>query len=347
VISNIVYLNELVHLHLRDDLYQGLQIWSNLFDQYLQAWDIKGCYQLLREIRRLDPSTEAGSIAYFLNKTAQGTLAAQTRNWETAIRVYEALLEITPEENFGWTLSNLGNVYYLSNEYNKALETYSRALDEYDKLSDSSGQARVLINLGSIYRDMGEIKKAIQSLERASQIIPDEDRETKAINLVNWASALQVSDDLVLAEEKYLQALQCLNQFHAPHLLAQVLGNIGTLYIATGNPTKALEYLLQDLTLHQQLDDLPGQGETLNNLGLAYSRMKEIDKALYFYTQSAQIRNDLGDVKGELTTWSNYLIAVINNSGPIPIEVLQKAKELAVKMDDIQTVNWLESFETG
>lgn len=347
MIPKIAYLNELLHQYLQDDPQQGLQTWSDLFDRYLQVWDIKSCYRLLREIRRMDSNTDAGNLAYLLNKTALGTLAAQTRDWKKAIRVYEELLIITPEENIGWTLSNLANIYYLANDYNKALDNYSKALNEYEKLGDSNGRARVLVNLGSIYRDMGDIQKALESLDAASHLIAKDDPETGIIILVNWAMVLQVSGNLALAEEKYLQALHNLNKFKAPRLLAQALGNIATLYIAKGDPIEAIEYLLRDLAIHQQLGDLVGQGETLNNLGLAYSRMGEIDKALHFYAQSAQIKKDVGDVKGELDSWSNYLVVAIKNNQVIPVEIHQRATTLAKNAGDEHAITWLESIKTG
>lgn len=347
MISRIDYLNELLHHYLRNDAEQGLQLWAELFDQHLQAWDIKGCYQLLREIRRLDLDSGLGQLAFSLNKTSQAILAAHIRDWETAIRLYEGLLEVTPRENLAWTLSNLGNIYYLANYHDRALDTYCKALERYELAGECTGQARVLVNLGSIYRDMGKIRQALESLERASEIVPEGDWEIKAINLANWASALQVSGELHRAEEKYLQALQILDRFEAPHLLAQTYGNLATLYIAQAEPEQAIEYLLRDLSLHQELGDLGGQAETLNNLGLAHSKIGELERAFHFYEESAHIKKDLGDMGGELSTWNNYLIAAARNNYPIPHQVVERAKLLAKTANDEQKLSWLKSLRIG
>jgi tetratricopeptide (TPR) repeat protein len=343
VISRTIYLNELLHHYLSYDLEQGLEMWSNLFDRSLEVWDLSGCHQLLREIRRLDPSTEAGMVAFLLSKTSQGMLAAVTGDWEKAIRTYTSLLSIVPEENLGWVLSNLGNIYYLAKDFDNALRSYSGALQEYRKTNNTAGEAKVFVNLGGIYREMGNIQSSIQNSEAASQLIPEADIETRIINLSNWAGALQVSGNLSLATNKYQEALKLLEQYDALHLKAQVLGNLGILYIDQDNPADAIPYFLEDLSLHQQFEDIVGQAETLNNLGLAYNRTGETKKALHCYQQSAEIKSGLGDAKGELLSWSNYLIACMNHQ-PIPAGVLSRAKQLALGLQDEQTMNWLESL---
>lgn len=347
MISKNAYLSELLHLYLRDDPQQGLELWSNLFDQSLQAWDLSKCHQLLREIQRLDPSTEEGSIAYVLSKTSQGMLAAFTGEWEQAVRLYTALLTIVPEDNRGWVLSNLGNIYYLAKDYSSALNSLGEALQEYGRANNASGLAKVFVNLGGIYRETGDIQNAISCLESASQLIPEEDIETRIINLANRAGALQVSGDLAAAEEKYQQAPSYLQQYDAPHLQAQILGNLGILYVDKGDSIGAIEYFLQDLMLHQELDDPTGQAETLNNLGLAHNRTGKTDKALYCYRQSAEIKKSIGDPKGELVSWSNFLIASLDHDHQVPKDVFFRVKQLATELNDMQTIHWLENIEPG
>jgi len=345
VIPKTVFLLELLYHSLNNDPEQGLQIWSNMFDQALQSWDIKGCYQLLREIRRLDLNTAAGQIASMLSKTAQGTLAAQVRDWETAVQIYKKLLTVVSEESLGWIVSDLGNIYYLSGDFENALQCYAQALEAYERTEDAVGLVKVWNNLGTIYRDLGDIPQALQNFKKASSLIPEHDLETKSINLANWASVLQVAGRLDEAEEKYLQALACLQQIQAPHLLAQILGNVGTLYIAKNIPAKAIEYLSQDLAFHQQLGDLGGQGETLNNLGLAYGKNGNIKDALHCYVQSAQIKQGLLDVPGELGVWKNYLIAVRDHALPVSADILQRVKMLMDSSGDTQAPPWLENLK--
>jgi hypothetical protein len=45
------YLIEYLHQALDQDLLDGLQAWSTMFDQLLEGWQIPDCQQLLREVK--------------------------------------------------------------------------------------------------------------------------------------------------------------------------------------------------------------------------------------------------------------------------------------------------------
>ena len=52
--------------------------------------------------------------------------------------------------------------------------------------------------------------------------------------------------------------------------LAATLNNIGLVYRATGNPTKALEYYEQALPIWEEVGDRYGESITRYNLGMVY-----------------------------------------------------------------------------
>lgn len=343
MVAPSVYLNELLYIQLSENPSVGLQLWSNLFDRFLQQFDLSGCNQLLREVRRFDLESEFGVTVFILYKTSKGTLAAQTGDLKMAARMYESVLSVLPVEEAGWVLMNLGNVYYLAKQFEQALHFYSQSREVYEKLEFLPGVAKVLINEGCVLRDCGKQTDAINLFEEASALIPVDDIETQVINLSNWANALHVVGKLDEAANKYQQVLRLLAQTAAIHLQAQITGNLGVLYLDQGNLEKAIEFLEQDLSIQTTLGDFLGQAETLNNLGITYRKVGKISQALDCYLRSAEIRNGSGDKLGELTNLRNYVIASHAQKLLVPEPILTRAIQLATQLDDTETIQWLQT----
>jgi tetratricopeptide (TPR) repeat protein len=346
MIPSSVYLGELLHLWLEEFPGRGLQLWSNLFDQTLQRWDIPGCNQLLRELRRLDTETETGLIAYVLHKTGKGTLAAHTGDLETSARIYESVLPVLPKEETGWVLMNLGNVHYLSRQFDQALQFYAQAKAVYEKINFLPGLAKVITNMGCIQRDNGDTDSALGLFQQAFPLIPDGDIETQIINLSNWANTLHISGNMNEAEVKYHQALQIWGQVDAPHLQAQITGNLAMLYLDMGYMEQAIDFLSRDLSIQYELGDFVSQAEALNNLGIAYRKSGQVDLALECYQRSAEIKSSLGDKLGELTILRNYIIVASQQTLPIPKPILVRAVHLAKEIEDDETLQWLQNISS-
>ncbi len=83
-----------------------------------------------------------------------------TSNQETqAITHLEAEVTANPDNFQLWT--KLGNLYYDTNQPQKAIGAYTRSLDLH------SGDANILTDLGVMYRHTKQPKKAIESFDKA------------------------------------------------------------------------------------------------------------------------------------------------------------------------------------
>src|SRR5262249_42218426 len=85
---------------------------------------------------------------------------------------------ITPGEAV--TLNNIGIVYNLLEEKQKALEYYNKALSIFRNLSDHRMEARTLYNIGMVYDSLGEKQKGLDNYFQAlpnSQIVRDRTNE--------------------------------------------------------------------------------------------------------------------------------------------------------------------------
>jgi cytochrome c-type biogenesis protein CcmH/NrfG len=76
-----------------------------------------------------------------------------------AILNLEAEVTQNPDNYNAWT--QLGHLYFDSNQYNKAIGAYTKSLELH------SGDANLLTDLGVMYRRSGDSAKAIESFDKA------------------------------------------------------------------------------------------------------------------------------------------------------------------------------------
>jgi len=85
------------------------------------------------------------------------------KKYGDAIVGYTKLLELQPNDPGSWF--NLGNAYFLKEEYTKALSIYQQLLVHHP------GDQMLLYNIGETYAHMDQLHKAIEYFEQAPQMI--------------------------------------------------------------------------------------------------------------------------------------------------------------------------------
>ncbi|WP_084669106.1 CHAT domain-containing protein [Spirulina major] len=86
---------------------------------------------------------------------------------------------------------------------------------------------------------------------------------------------------------------------------AITLNNIGIVYDDLGEKSRALEYYNQALPLFHAVEDRDGEATTLNNIGRVYSTLGEKSRALEYYNQGLSLFRTVGNRGGEATTFNN------------------------------------------
>ncbi|MBX2815849.1 MAG: tetratricopeptide repeat protein [Saprospiraceae bacterium] len=82
------------------------------------------------------------------------------------------------------------------------------------------------------------------------------------------------------------------------------LFNLGVVHQLVGNYDLALDYLYQDLEIHQQNNDLRGIANALNSIGITFKNMKDYDRAMQVYDSAYVLALESKDV----ATQSNLLV---------------------------------------
>ena len=120
---------------------------------------------------------------------------------------------------------------------------------------------------------------------------------------------------------------------------ANVLGNLGLVYINLGQYQRAIDFLQPALAILKNIGDRNGEGTTFSNLGLAYRSLGQYQKAADFYQQSLKIAQQIGNREGEGVA-TNNLGLIYNDIGQHQesISFFEKALSLAKQIGNQKEV---------
>ncbi|MBA3665309.1 MAG: tetratricopeptide repeat protein [Bacteroidetes bacterium] len=178
-------------------------------------------------------------------------------------------------------LGNIGNVYNLQTDYPRALDYYFRALKIKEELGDKGAIATNLGNIGTVFDDQAT---------SSSEANMKRDLFSKA--LAHYFKALKLAEEL---EDK--------------NGIARHFGNIGTLYIKTGQFALAEKHLKQALTLYDSLGELDATREFEKSLSYLYDTTGRVKLAFEHYKKYIAARDSINseeNQKKQARTEINY-----------------------------------------
>ena len=221
--------------------------------------NIGGAYEGLRNYERalaayeesLEIARKAGdrqSIARSLNNI--GTVQERLANYDAAIKSYEASLAMKREVGDQWgiaaTLNNLGVVYLHLRDYEKTLEYYEASLEIKRALGDRASMASTLSNIGNVYEHQGRLAEAVAKYQESLAI--DRGLGNKAgvaATLNNLGVVQRRLTQYDAARATYAEALRLQEGTADLEVLARLSWGMALIELQTGEPTKAIEWILK------------------------------------------------------------------------------------------------------
>jgi tetratricopeptide (TPR) repeat protein/DNA-binding SARP family transcriptional activator len=233
----------------------------------------------------------------------------------------------------GHSLTNLGSVYRLLGQYERAIDHYRSALAQHRHNDDPQGEARTLSNLGIVDERLGQHESALvhhqQAVARYRQI---EDRYGQASALNNLAAVHEAMGRYPTATHHYRQAIALYQQVNDRTGEAIALANLGIVDERLGHFEQAIEHHQRALALFRQLDHRYGVAATLNNLGDVDTRLGRFERAVDYQRQSLARFRELGHRYGEASAL-NSLGDALRGAGRAADASTQHASALAIAME--------------
>lgn len=185
---------------------------------------------------------------------------------------------------------NLGQLYRLHSEPEKAELAFIEALRLFQELNDEQGLGSVWHQIGLLSTHRGMYERSIEAILEAREIwtrLGDEERlGTSYTAIGNLYSALEQFDS---AEEQYQIAIEINKRTNDERGYARVLSNFARVAHGRGNYELALKIQLEAIDKLQELDQPINVAATYLNLGSTYCKLKQYDQSIAVLTTALEV----------------------------------------------------------
>jgi len=181
-------------------------------------------------------------------------------------------------------LNALGVSYQDLGRYDRAMDYYTRSLEEARKRGNRWREAVTLNNIGEVCLELGELKEALDYFLRAYEIVPDDGEAELSSNvLLNIGTTFYRMENWPLAREFTEKALVIADEARERVVEAQCWLALGSIERSSDRLELAETNYLKALTLSAHLKNERQHIEVLLELGSLYAQRGEAARALERY----------------------------------------------------------------
>jgi len=305
------------------DTKESKVIWS---DRWQEKWDnlpsIKGSLSdgLLKaldtkpKVEQKVETTNTEAYEFYLKAKHKYNKREDTDDTEIARGLLSKAIEL--DDNLISAKVLLGWTYFEVGDYDKAMEIYTPALKQAEKIDDKVGMGASLNNIGNVYHDKGDYDRALDYYERSLSIKEEiSDKRGMGISLNNIGIVYAQKGDYDKALDYFGRSLAILEELVDKYGMGYSLTNIGNVYHDKGDYDRALDYYDRSLSIQEKISDKRGMGYSLKSIGIVYKDKGDYKKAEEYLEKSLSIQKEIG-LGGELPLWTNtYLYLAYKNLG--------------------------------
>lgn len=174
----------------------------------------------------------------------------------------------------------------------RALEDINESMDLWQKIGDSSSIARTHLKYGDNRLAVGDPSAARDSYEKAFDLcnaLSDNRCIAEAAN--NSGLTSEQIGDFPLALTRLQRAAEGWKNDSNPLYQGRTLSNLGLLFRRTGDFQRAISFYSQARLILRRVDAV-SYARVLNNLGLCYTSLTEYDKAMAYLNSALDIYRD-------------------------------------------------------
>jgi tetratricopeptide (TPR) repeat protein len=220
-----------------------------------------------------------GSLHY-----ARGEYAAASR----------AFLESARERDSSESFLHVADAFYMQGEYVQALTYYEKILGRLQVPTVTTLSA--LGSAANCYYYVGDYDRAIDSYQKALAINEGmQDKAGAAIQLQGLGNTHRGRGNFGAALDSYFKSLSLSEQASLKLSIAQTLGSIGIVRALQGQNTQALEYFQKSLAQFEANGDRVGMARMLSLKGNVNFIQSNFQQALDSYQKSLALRQAMQD----------------------------------------------------
>jgi tetratricopeptide (TPR) repeat protein len=290
--------------------------------------------------------TEIDSLQKLLSVTREDTsrvllmesisYAWQYSNVNIATQYAQQGLELAKKIKFkkgeAYCINALGNIFFVTGNYPKALEKYLEALKIKEQLNDQRGIAISYANIGNIYSEQGENRQALRYMAETKKM--DEllkDSTGMLIDLLNMGDVYAMLNALDTSLQLLQQAHNIALRIHDNIFIGAVLHSLGNIYEKKNNDIPALNYYRESVFASSAVNDMETLSKAYKSIAGIYKKTGMNDSCILYAKKSLSAAQEASLAK-EILTASNLLSEIYKNNHTI--DSAFKYQELSVALKD-------------
>lgn len=253
-------------------------------------------FQLATAVAQKAQDAESEAAAYY----NWGNLISTMGDYQSALEYLEqslALRRKLPDQvELAKVLNNLAAMCQNLGLYQRALAAYEETLPlkQQSLQADPTNAelkrslANTLVNIGRFHRILGNYPLALQHTARGLQIYRELNNQPSMASALNEQGYIQFE---MGAPEKATDSFRQALTYTVPHSepRAQILNNLGQVYLQLGKLTEAVEACQESLRLREALKQPEKIGRTKWHLASIFLAQKNYDEALKLADAAAEI----------------------------------------------------------
>ncbi len=254
-----------------------------------------------------------------------------------AMETYDQIIKIQTERKkwnaVGKATYNKGLLYFGQSNYQNANTCNYRAYEIFEKEKDSFLMAIILNSIGINQMYLSLYPEAIDTYLKASainELTNKTDTNRHAEILTNIGILYVRLEKYDLALNYYNRSLELNKTLNADYAIANLYTNIGNLYDGIEAPEKAIEYYGLSLDIMKRLNNKYGIASALINTGIAHISLKNYEKALSYLNGTIPLIEALNNTNGLAIIYENIGTAYFESSSQ---STLKKDKLIKAKLN--------------
>jgi tetratricopeptide (TPR) repeat protein len=225
------------------------------------------------------------------------------------------------------------------NEYDKAIDFYQQAFDEFSKTNESKELLIFLLDWGSCYASHKNYEQSIGCCHQALALVQESNADLScSVESVSRVLAFGLIGKSYREWGKYEQAIKfyqkifelCQNLNWDEAILVGLWNQLAGCYLDWSKYEQAVECQLKDLAICQQLDDKRNIANAYRHLGRIYRACGKYEQAVDYYQQSRELYEQLGQEKNAANQWYS-LADCYRDWGKYEQAVECELKDLAIR----------------
>jgi len=253
---------------------------------------------------KMDDSTGMIKSLYWLSLSycygnvhaAQNTLN-KAYKFKTLRKYYDLYADIISVQSF---------IYYLEDEYDKALNCLDVSLGIASAFGDQSRLAQYYHRFSMIYSKKGEYDLSMNYSIKALKIFIDHSEYINIFKVLNKIGSLLIAqDDYYNASRVFSVESILLRKFNIRRNWASYYIYLYQINKYQKNISEAINDLKQAYNIQKSLNDTLNFSLTLGNIASLYTKRGELDTALITYMKILNIQNQIGYNFGRASTLSD------------------------------------------